>query len=291
MTMHKRMATAGAFTLLLAVGCAGPPASDGARPPGPPPAPSREVRALVLPLDAYQLDGRSAALAATAQEKLTTSCMARQGLDWPELPHPVTKTWPNRGRYGLAEPAVAARYGYRPIPDPASAAAERAMGQRDAGLTARQRKAAYGADGQSGCAARAQHELMRDVPKVNSDLVNEASLTAYKKSQQAPAVQKVFAAWRACMRGRGHDYRDPMAPNDDARWTGEHPTRAETATAQDDVECKLKTHLVPVWWRADAALQHQTIKDHAERFQRIGDARNRYLENAQRHSRTGSPDS
>lgn len=282
--MRRRTVTAAALVLLLAAGCGGPSADDGPRAPEQPPAPSREIRALTLPLDAYELDGRGAALAATAQEKLIASCMARQGLGWPEVLHPATETWPHRGRYGLAETAVARRYGYHAVPDPATEAAERRLGQRDARLTARQRTAAYGADGRSGCRARAQRALLRDVPKVNSDLVNVASRDAYERSQRTPAVRQVFGEWRACMRERGHDYRDPMAPNDDPRWTGARPTRDEIATARDDVACKLRTRLVAVWWRADAALQHQAIKDSAGRFRQIGEARSRYLENARRHS-------
>ncbi|MER7344813.1 hypothetical protein ABT390_05330 [Streptomyces aurantiacus] len=283
--MRRRIAPAAALMLLLAAGCGGPSADDGNRPPDRPPAPSREIRALALPLDAYELDSRNAALAATAQEKLIKSCMARQGLDWPELPHPATETWPHRGRYGLAEPAVAKRYGYHAMPDPVTKTAERRLEQRDARLTARQRTAAYGTDGRSGCQERAQHALVRDVPKVSSDLVNEASAAAYEKSQHTPAAQRVFGKWRACMRDRGHAYRHPMDPNEDPRWKGGRPTRAEIATARDDVACKLRTHLVDVWWRADATLQHQAIKDSAGRFRQVEEARKRYLENVRRHSR------
>ncbi|MEU6991068.1 hypothetical protein ABZ953_10490 [Streptomyces sp. NPDC046465] len=283
--MRRRIAPAAALVLLLAAGCGGPSADDGTHPPDRPPAPSREIRALTLPLDAYELDSRSAALAATAQEKLIKSCMARQGLDWPELPHSSTETWPHRGRYGLAETAVAKRYGYHAIPDPATKTAERRLGQRDAKLTTRQRTAAYGTDGRSGCQARADRVLMRDVPMVNSDLVNEASHAAYEKSRHTPAAQRVFGEWRACMRKRGHAYRDPMDPNEDPRWKGGQPTRDEIATAQDDVACKLRTRLVAVWWRADATLQHQAIKDSAGRFRQVHEARKRYLENVRRHSR------
>lgn len=279
--------TAVAAVCLLVAGCS----SDGADPAGSnparhtprPPAPTREVRNLVLPLDTYSLDGPQAARIAVAQDRLIGSCMARRGFQWLRLPERRTESWPNRGRYGLIEAEPAKRYGYHPLPDPRSEAAEAWIARREEGLTPKERTAAYGRDGTSGCEQEAARELLRNVPKVDFGRLDRISADTYERAKRHPDVVKAFARWSACMRAEGFRYPDPMAANNDPRWTGDSPSQAEIATARADVACKRRTSLVRVWWRTEADYQERQIQRHAKWFAQIRLARTRYLTNVDAH--------
>ncbi|QKV96277.1 hypothetical protein HUT19_34930 [Streptomyces sp. NA02950] len=286
--MPARPATAAAVATvcLVAAGCSGggadPAGSPGRHTPRPP-APTREVRNLVLPLDAYTLDGPQVARIVVAQDRLIGSCMARRGFHWPRLPDRGAESWPNRGRYGLIEPEPAKRYGYHPLPDPRSEAAEAWITRREGGLTPKERAAAYGKDGTSGCEKRAERELLRNVPKVDFGRLDRIAEGAYERSRRHPDVTKAFARWSACMRAKGFRYPDPMTANNDPRWKGESPSGTEIATARSDVACKHRTSVVRIWWRTEAELQKRQIRRHATWFARIRVARARYLANVDAH--------
>ncbi|MFH8407085.1 hypothetical protein ACH4FX_20155 [Streptomyces sp. NPDC018019] len=285
-----------AATLALTTGCSHDSSDDSgrrthtaSRPSVP--APTQEVRDLVLPLDQYALDSPQVARIAAAQDRLIAACMARQGLDWKLLPERSTGLWPHRGRYGLIEPEPAERYGYHALPDPESETKEARIAEREKELTAEQRAAAYGKDGTSGCEQQAERELLRGVPKVDFGVVDRVSQAAYEKSQRDPAVRKAFARWSSCMRAKGFSYADPMAANNDPAWNADAktPTRAEIATARADVTCKRRTSLVSVWWKADIAYQKRAIKERAGQFGKIRAARTRYLANVEAHAAHGAP--
>ncbi|MGY0065014.1 hypothetical protein ACWY4P_52765 [Streptomyces sp. LZ34] len=276
-----------AAVCLVAAGCssggADPAGSGPAQPTPRPPAPTREVKDLVLPLDAYTLDGPQAARIAVAQDRLIESCMTRKGFHWLRLPGRDAESWPNRGRYGLIEAEPAKRYGYHPLPDPHSEAAEAWIARREGGLTPKERAAAYGKDGTSGCEQQADRELLRNVPKVDFGRLDRISADTYERSQRHPDVAKAFARWSACMRAMGFHYPDPMAANNDPGWSGTAPSQAEIDTARADVTCKRRASLVRIWWRTEADYQERQIRQHAKWFARIRLARARYLANVDAH--------
>ncbi|MFI1328825.1 hypothetical protein ACH4U7_01525 [Streptomyces sp. NPDC020845] len=287
--MHARPAAVAAVAAvcLVATGCssgeADPAGSSPAQHTSRPPAPTREVRNLVLPFDAYTLDSPQVARIAVAQDRLIGSCMARSGFHWLRLPERRTESWPNRGRYGLIEAEPAKRYGYHPLPDPRSEAAEAWIARREQGLTPKERTAAYGRDGTSGCEKEAHSELLRNVPKVDFGRLDRISADTYERAKRHPDVVKAFARWSACMRAEGFHYPDPMAANNDPRWTGDSPSQVEIATARADVACKRRTSLVRIWWRTEADYQAQQIRQHAKWFAQIRLARTRYLTNVDAH--------
>jgi hypothetical protein len=248
------------------------------------------VEQLVLPIDAYVLDTPQAGPIAVAEDRLIGACMARQGLGWVPLPADhAPRQWPNRGRYGLAEPEMARRYGYHQPSDPRSEARQAWVDARDGRLTPAQRTAAYGADGSGGCEAQAQRTLVRGVARVDFGALDRIAEDTYEASRRAPQVRRLFAQWETCMREQGFTYpADPMAANDDPRWDPDKPASpAEIATARADVACKERTSLVTVWWRTEVVLQKREISRRAPWFATVRTARARYLANVSSYAHGG----
>src|ERR1700754_3870401 len=84
------------------------------------PAASAQIRALDLPFDAYDLSQLDHLTIAYAKDILIRDCMQVKGMSWAMLP-PPPKEDPDplaRRRYGVIEPAIAARFGYHRPPEP-----------------------------------------------------------------------------------------------------------------------------------------------------------------------------
>ncbi|MFH8405284.1 hypothetical protein ACH4FX_10985 [Streptomyces sp. NPDC018019] len=248
-----------------------------------PPSASAEVRELVLPLDAYTITQPDVTLIQKAEDELTRRCMAQQGLTWTKIKRGRDDdTLPNRRRYGVAEMEVATRFGYHPPPDPESEHRTAQSDAREAALTRKERLAAYGRDGESGCRERATQELLAGIHKVDWELRDRVSADSHRRSQNDPSVIQATRSWSACMREHGFRYANPLTPGNDARWDTKSPTPAETRTAQADVQCKQRTGLVRTWWRAETALQRQAIAARAATFRLLKQAKAAYLASAQR---------
>ncbi|GAA2627359.1 hypothetical protein GCM10010411_75590 [Actinomadura fulvescens] len=245
------------------------------------PAAGAEVRGLVLPLDVYSLTAAETTLVATATDKLVQACMSRQGLHWPQLVRTGGESWPNRRRYGLAEPEVAAKYGYHPTPDPESDARAAQSDAREQNLSSAQRTAAFGQDGRSGCFDQAERVLRKGVPKEPEwSWIEELGADLYNRSKRTAEVTQVDRSWSACMRRGGFGYTNPMAAGDDQRWATQQATPAEIAVARADVDCKRRTSHTPIWWRVEVDLQRKAIKSHSIRLRASLDNQRRYLANA-----------
>lgn len=244
-----------------------------------------------LPIEEYMLSDRQIDELERARITLTVSCVARFGLT---LPWKVSDARSGRvagsnssvnlsRRYGITDPAVAARLGYRVPPDSSTstlpppepelpASMELVLTGGNPGTTGTSRAVTYRGrrvpDG--GCMGDAVRRLGVWSGGVGdaelADRVNQESLD---RARGEPATAKAIRAWSACMRIAGHDYADPFqAPGPRLEKTGT-VTREEVVVATADINCKRRTNLVGYWFTAEQAFQQLTIGDHATEFERI----------------------
>ncbi|MET7718769.1 hypothetical protein [Streptomyces sp. NPDC005407] len=279
--MHARHSAAAAVILVAALGCSSLHTPSGTDSPLPPPGPAAtEPAQLVLPMDAYTLNERDAALISTAEDRLIQACMARHHQRWPLLDHSAPTPMPNQNRYGLTDATAAEQLGYHPPPDPQADRQEAQHTARDTALTTAQQAAAYGPDGQSGCHAQARRALLRGVPQADWNLLDRLTADSYARSRRTTQVVTAIRAWSACMNRAGHDYADPMDANDDPRWDTPQPSLDEIATARTDVQCTQRTAVVLTWWKAETAIQRKLTAAHREHLHALSQAREGYLANA-----------
>ncbi|MFC8428390.1 hypothetical protein [Streptomyces sp. NPDC057253] len=312
----RATATLGALAALVAItGC-----SDGVaeRPHESAPATTRQVAgtpvilgvtSLVLPIEPYLFTTRQLADVLRARQTLVVPCMRRFGFAWPAPgPEPGDSTETAGGmrnaanmdrRYGITDPALAARHGYHFAPDPrqrttedSTTAGPDADADADA-MTVLTGRTADGAPAPSryhglavpegGCQGQATARLTGDRPLGNDQLASEINIVSYQKSRADPRVRSVFRAWSACMRAHGYSYAAPTdAPGKDPRFTGPAPTRQEIALAEADVACKRQTNVIGVWFTVDTAYQRQLMASKGPELARAKDAIRTQTANADR---------
>ncbi|CAG7647438.1 hypothetical protein [Actinacidiphila bryophytorum] len=250
---------------------AAPATTDGAaKANGIAPAPSPDpatAPSLFLPIARYSLSPSDELLLGRATNAVIEKCMARFGLSWKPAPFvtPPSGVIQDR-RYGVTSGADAAVNGYHlpaaaPPAHPKESPHERlaligpeAIGD-PAGSTVELsgRKVPVG-----GCQGEAQRAVDGDPGALPaSEVASRISGESYRASLADPAVQKVFAAWSACMRTRGFSYRDPISAI--GSFSEKTASAAEKKVATADVLCKQRTDLVPVWFASDARVQRTMI--------------------------------
>ncbi|MFJ2111398.1 hypothetical protein ACIOEX_05690 [Streptomyces sp. NPDC087850] len=193
----------------------------------------------------------------------------------------VDDKWRNRLHYGVIEPEVAQRYGYRPPADLLAPAAVHkvvdAMRRRDAQLPQDASESA------ERCRQQANDQLTRNAT-AGFAKPNSLKSSTYDAAQRNPEVVDGFRRWSACMKEHGRLYRSPVEAGDDSRWSaraeGSRPPEGERQTAQDDVMCKEKTNLVAVWFGAEKRLEQKAIEANASYFAKLKAANNQYLRNS-----------
>ncbi len=265
-----------------------------------------DVKSLALPIEPYLFTNRQMADVLRARQALVVPCMRRFGFAWPASDPerndsagtvPGMRNAANLDRrYGITDPALAARHGYHFAPgsrqrDPQdSTSASRPNTDALAVLTGRTgdgtpAPARYHgrAVPEGGCQGQASTRLAGDRPLGNDQLANEINVVSYQKSQADPRVRSVFRAWSACMRKHGYSYAAPTdAPGKDPRFTGPAPTRQEIALAEADVACKRQTNVIGVWFTVDAAHQRQMMASKGPELARAKDAIRTQSANADR---------
>ncbi|MFG1946105.1 hypothetical protein [Nonomuraea sp. NPDC048826] len=232
----------------VAAGCAGAP-------PAPGPV-AGSVDDLVLPFDAYKPAPGQRALLDTARRALVTRCLSRRG--GRRGPVPLAPPDPgNSRRYGVADPAQAAEFGYH-LP---AAQAE------PAGSGKRAKKARRHPAGLRACEERAAVRLASSGQAPWTWLARRDARTL-ERSAARPEVRQAVTGWVACMRSAGHPYPSPEAAIGDPRWALDKPVISadEKRTAIADTACKWSSGLVARWFAADAALQRRLVHKHAGRF-------------------------
>ncbi|MGK5549067.1 hypothetical protein ACSNOH_30690, partial [Streptomyces sp. URMC 127] len=241
-----------------------------------------------LPIDPYLLTNDQADRLDDARRTLVERCMSRFGIAYrppaPSVPfRPGSRT---QYRYGVTDPAEAARYGFAPPGSPRtqtpppqpppSLPAEAATvltgtddpkakpgsdaakgGQKAGGRTVPaggclgEARAAFGADGA---------EAGGDAPV--ADRINAGS---FEQARRDPRVARVLARWAQCMKGHGFgSYGDPLEASGDPAWRTPRPSAKEREAATADARCKKEHNVVGVWFTVDAAYQRREIERNAK---------------------------
>ncbi|MBN6052984.1 hypothetical protein JYK22_13685, partial [Nonomuraea sp. RK-328] len=245
--------------------------------------PSADVRALRLPFDAYKRTEADIERIQRAADVLVGRCLEEQGYrPRPARPAVAMVEAPNRRRYGVMEPEVAARAGYRAPRTSAETERDRADRERGGYRNAMERTAGHR------CLQAAMDRL--HVTGVDSPVLARLEREIFEQTRTKDAgVASALTAWRSCMRVRGQkEYADPLAAAADERWKDPGAAKAETAAAAADVACKKETGLVEVWRRAEDRLQSAALQQHAADFAQVGQALEKERAEASRLVRSGA---
>ncbi|WP_328941885.1 hypothetical protein OG259_09665 [Streptomyces sp. NBC_00250] len=102
-------------------------------------------------------------------------------------------------------------------------------------------------------------ESRRQAPSPDIALAEELSGQSFMASQETPEVKTAMAAWSACMKENGHqaatvweaaNLTDPTSPSAGAE---------EKKIALAEIDCKQKTDLVAIWFKAEQEIQEELI--------------------------------
>jgi hypothetical protein len=262
-------------------GCAAEGATEAGGEPAVTVTPSAVAPAAVLlPLDPYLFSLNDVHRLGRAHRILVTRCMDRFGFDL-DMPEPGSEPGlPNRNerRYGVVDPVVAARLGYRAAPPDQARQrqppATNRTPEETAALFGRGPRFVRGMPiPQGGCAGEAQRKLTSTGPSVpDRNLAQRLSHEAFLRSQRDSRVRAVFVRWSKCLAAGGYDYRTPLDPPRDPRFVKGEVTAKEIETATADVACKQRTNLVGVWLAVESAYQRRQIHDNREALLKIQQA-------------------
>lgn len=228
---------------------------------------------IVLPIAPYLFTDAQSSRLVAAHTELVSACMKRYGFDYgvATAKAPSEQLPANESRYGVMTPDQA-RYGYHFMAvEMSRQQAGTAPTQAPPKVTPAMAAVLSGRTGgpvngrsvpEGGCNAEATTELGGKNGRYgNPDIAESIQADSFTGSQSDARVLKAFAAWSACMRASGYDYKDPDAATNDRRWAASaEPTGAEIATAQADVACKRRTNLVGIWSSVEAAYQRAAIE-------------------------------
>ncbi|TDC22660.1 hypothetical protein E1265_15150 [Streptomyces sp. 8K308] len=230
-----------------------------------------------LPLQAYMPSEEQVELVADAREFLLSACMARYGFSYeaaPELPSYGPETMTDL-RYGIHDPAVVERYGYKPPIDLRAAREQETEALATTALSAEEEAVMTGEPvggaapapdvPAGGCSGEADRAIVA-TGEEPATLAAELSNDAYLRAQREPEVAAAFTSWSSCMADRGFRYDHPMAPVDDPRFAVIDPSAAELATAEADLACREEHRVVETWYRAEVRLQEQAIERNFEQL-------------------------
>lgn len=203
----------------------------------------------------------------TATELLVARCVRRLGHAYRDDEALIAEpSLHDNLPWGAADPATAARYGYRdPLATP-----RRVRPDPDPAVPPTPREILDGPDG--GCRGEAARILRADV-----EIPIQRVLDSYQPDRD-PLMVAATAAWAACMERGGYSYTDPVAASA-AFVTGdpdvlEGVTDEERATAVQDVRCKQETNYL-----GTALAVHTAYQEHAlARFASVVADRQQWLE-------------
>lgn len=286
-------ASAAALALLL-TGCSQP--GDGKADPDAGKEPSigevptlLESRSLAFPLAPYTADNRQVALLDEAQDVLIDQCMQRYGFRFQQRRKAdgTVKQDENR-RYGISDPAEAARIGYtnpqvgqtvkppRPVLGPneklvlngleVDPSLKVPMSQEEA---EKSDVATTVVGGQKvpagGCLRESALKLFTPTKDTVDGMVSQSyGLEAYGRAQKDSRVVAATKSWSECMGKHGYTgYTDPTSLPPGITEANIGSPQAVTAAVQD-VECKRETNLVGVWYTVEVAYQQRAIERNAE---------------------------
>lgn len=240
-----------------------------------------EVRSgadIVLPLDIYLLTGEQQKKLDAAITALGRDCMKKFSLSWPaNKPAAPDGTPRNTRRYSIIEPEKVSTAGYH-VPEKAPRPIDQEKGTAEA-MNVWAGRGEQTFRGQpvpaGGCAGEAVRHLTRGVPEADPGIPERLQFETYKQTLADSRVVRVFAAWSACMRGKGYSYPDPYAAASDQRWQTATAGPAEITVAAADVACKADTKVPGVMLAVETAYQNRAAARHARELAAV----KVYLEN------------
>ncbi|MBJ6641345.1 hypothetical protein H4K36_32280 [Streptomyces sp. DHE7-1] len=242
------------------------------------------AKGLSLPLEAYMQTYSDTVTLDTATRHLQEKCMAGYGFDVKltvagATPPPNDNDANMERRYGLTDRATAAKYGYG-LPDaltdqPRQKVPSLTETQVEV-LTGHGKPTKAGADGSfvakaapktyngkkipaKGCVGYAAEKIGK--PAADFQLVSELNGRSFLESMRVPAVKKAMGAWSQCMKGKGYEAATPtesaeLVPHTDPA------SQKEIDVALAEIDCKQRTGLVNVWFKAETKIQKQQITAH-----------------------------
>ncbi|MFB7375377.1 hypothetical protein ACFC0D_36705 [Streptomyces sp. NPDC056222] len=246
---------------------------------------------LSYPLDPYETTDEQREQLQKAQNRLISQCMKRFGFSYEpsSLVDSGRRPGSDDSRYGLTDPAKAARYGYdsrggiappakppAPVlgatgqlalsgPDTKGGAAqpmswEEAQGV-DSGKVVNGQKVPIG-----GCNRESYLKLY--APKKGAvDIMFVFNVTAdsFTRAREDSRVTAALKAWSACMAEKGYKTQDPVSPQPDLGLAADaYGSPKAIAAAKQDVACKERANLVGIWFTVEAAYQKRNIEQNAE---------------------------
>ncbi|MFD6969799.1 hypothetical protein [Streptomyces sp. NPDC059949] len=285
-------ASAAVLTLLL-TGCSQSGGGDSGEEPAIGAVPALlESRNLTFPLSAYVLDDQQVDVITRAQDVLVDRCMQRYGFRYQLQRGPAAAAKHDFSRrYGLSDPAEAARLGYEnpqvgrtakpPQPQlgpneklvlhglevdpslPVPKSQEEAETSDVATTTVAGQKVPAG-----GCSREGSLKLFNPTKDtVDSMIVQGFGFDAYARSRKDSRVAKAFTSWSDCMGGHGHTVDNPMDQPPGINDANISSPQA-IAMAKQDIDCKRETNLVGIWYTVELAYQKRVIEQNAETLDR-----------------------
>jgi hypothetical protein len=223
-----------------------------------------------LPADAYAFTLPETGRIDLARELLAGKCMRRLGYAFDadaarrEIAAGNRNTvtdlgwYGNKRRYGVTDPAIAARYGYHLVtPNLGGTSPAPGLGT----LTPAMRTALTGT-----CTREAATALSPDGVVGEADVVAALGGGSFRDSLRSPTVTAVFAQWSACMLEKGYHYASPTVAGAEFDIDSPRITPAEKAAASTDVTCKQRTHLPDVWRGFETTDQNRQIAQNLSAF-------------------------
>lgn len=218
-----------------------------------------------LPLDQYRLTTWDTGRIILAREILVHDCMRDRDAGATSPPNAtaieqdarnrIKDLGPrgNKRRYGITQPQEAVTYGYH-LPSTVERT-ERPVSTKDRPPTA-------------DCVQRADRTL-DETNLATPALVREISKNSFEKSLVDPRVVDALRQWSDCMKAGGFDYATPMTAMGAFDLSSATVSPAEIATAEVDVECKLRVGLISTWQNVESEIQQTAFTGHEQDFRNI----------------------
>ncbi|WP_199551976.1 hypothetical protein [Streptomyces sp. N35] len=213
---------------------------------------------------------------------IITACLKRYGVtnsttsDTFRGPRTLTEL-----RYGSADPAWAAKYGYWMPGDDKAPPAERETDPDEQKLlegtvpTYKGKKVSAG-----GCVGEARAQLSGVAGVSAKDygsllaVTNELETNAYHAAQSDPAVKEAQQAWSSCMKSKGYTFpADVFAASNslDLPDIRKPPATgsAEVKLAIADAQCVQKSGIIQAWSSKESALQKAEIAKNPQKWKHL----------------------
>ncbi|MDV5146378.1 hypothetical protein R1T08_19785 [Streptomyces sp. SBC-4] len=232
------------------------------------------AQGLTLPIEAYLVTYADEITFLEGRGNAEITCMRALGFpDW--RTEKLGANPPSSGsssnmerRYGITIRGEAEKGGYR---DPSesegstSSLAGQETPQAIAALKGKQDgRAVQALEGKSVPEGGCVGESRRQVPSPDITLAEELSGQSFTASQETPEVKAAMAAWSACMKERGYQVATVWDAANLADPASSSSSDAEKKTALAEIDCKQKTDLVAIWFKAERKIQETLIAKHQD---------------------------